>query len=67
LIEGLKDATVRVFPEKYCIRNTDCLLNSPWPFILSDEYEGEWHENYFEMRNITGTVLVSMPRRDIEK
>lgn len=67
LIEGLKDATVRVFPENYCIGNTDCLLNSPWPSILSDEYEGEWHENYFEMRNITGQVLVSMPRRDIEK
>jgi len=61
LLDGLKDATVRFFPETGCEGHTNVLLNTDQRyFILGDAYESTWidspHGRYLEMRGITGVV-----------
>ena len=65
-IEGLKNATLRIFPEKYCGPGMEVMLNPKSPFLYGEEFEGEWVESrkygsYFEIRNASGTVMVTMP------
>lgn len=61
LLDGLKDATVRFFPETGCEGHTNVLLNTDQRyFILGDAHESTWidspHGRYLEMRGITGVV-----------
>ena len=64
---GLKNATVRVFGEAYCEKNMTFTLNGVIDeYTVSDPIEGEYitdeHGTYFEARNVTGSLVVSMPR-----
>lgn len=65
-VAGLKNATVRFFPEAYCRGEIEAVLNSHSDnYFVGDTWEGEYHseEGYFEYRNITGQLVLSMPRR----
>ena len=69
-VRGLKNATVRFFSEEYCKEQGIAVLNTVAPFrVLSDPFEGEviTDENgtYYEVRNVTGTMIFSMPRLGI--
>jgi hypothetical protein len=63
---GLKNATIRFFPEKYCQNNTEAVLNShPDNYFIGDEfckkYVSDEFGNYIEAENITGNLVFSMP------
>lgn len=65
LIGGLDHATVRFFPERYCQGDIKVVLNSQSDnYFVGDPWEGEYHleEGYFEVRNVTGNLVFSMPR-----
>lgn len=66
-IIGLKNATVRLFAENGYGEDIGILLNSNYPFFVGDTFEGEFisdeHGDYYEVRNVTGELLFSMPRR----
>lgn len=66
LVEGLKNATVRIFGEEYCKDNFSVLLNSNMDFhTISESFDGgfvkDGNDIYFEARNVTGRLTVSMP------
>ena len=65
IIDGLNNATVRVFVEKYCVGNAKFVLNEPE--YTGEKFEGKWvsdeHGDYYEIKNITGTLRVSMPMK----
>lgn len=69
LVSGLKNATVRFFGEEYCKEKIYAVLNS-------DPHTDEWYDadifesetihskeygTYYEARNVTGTMVFSMP------
>ena len=67
-IYGLKNATVRFLAQEYCKRNVTAALNSDTDFYeVSDRFEYGYKEingiTFFEARNITGELVVSMPNR----
>lgn len=65
-VSGLKNAVVRFFPESYCKGDIQAVLNSHSDhYFVGDAWEGEYHpeEGYFEYRNITGKLVISMPRK----
>ena len=69
-VRGLKNATVRFFNETYCKDQGIAVLNTKGSMrVYSDPFEGEVLTNeygtYYEVRNITGTIIFSMPRRGI--
>lgn len=67
-INGLKNATVRFLAEQYCKDNIHAVLN-PYPFsdeyTYEDEFESQYVEidgiTFFEAKNVTGKLVVSMP------
>lgn len=63
-VEGLKNAVVRFFPERYCGKKIQVLRNASYPYFVGDPLEGEWKEEgghpYYEMKNVTGTLTLSM-------
>jgi len=64
-LKGLQNATVRIFSEKYCEGNIEILSNADYPYIVGQDFEGEWKNDknglYYEVRNITGNLLLGMP------
>ena len=66
-VEGLQEAVVRFFPEDYCGEDIQVLLNSSYPYFVGDSLEGQWKQEgghrYYEMRNVTGKLTLSMPSR----
>lgn len=65
---GLKNATVRFFAESYCRENIAAVLNSDTDFFCrTDEFESGYCEingmRFFEARNVTGRLVLSMPQR----
>lgn len=66
---GLKNATVRFFAEEYCKDNIKCVVDSHNDeFILSKPFDGRYitdkNGTYYEVRNVSGTVTFSMPRKN---
>lgn len=65
-VSGLENAIVRFFPERYCGQNLNVLLNASFPYFVGEKFEGEYINDefgtYYEVRNVTGTLLFSMPR-----
>lgn len=66
-ISGLKNATVRFIPEKYCEGNLHVVLNSyPDHYFVGDEFDGEYVKGgYYEARNVSGDIVLSMPFKDM--
>ena len=67
-VSGLKNATVRFFAESYCGENIAAVLNSDTDFFCrSDEFESGCREmngmKLFKARNVTGSLVLSMPDR----
>lgn len=60
---GLKNAVLRILPEKGQEETMEVLLNSEYPFVLSEEYSGRWidtpYGRCYEAENLTGTALIS--------
>ncbi len=68
-LSGLHHATVRLFGEQYCADNLTCVLNSqPDFYFVGDPCDGEYvtdgHGTYYEMHDVTGTLVFSMPVRE---
>lgn len=69
-INGLENATVRIFGEKYCEDLFDVKLGeTDEPYRWSTDFGGRFihskeYGTYFEAVNVTGNVLVSMPYKD---
>ena len=61
-VTGLRNATVTVYPEKYCIGDLKVVLNSSYPFVTTDPYDGEWDGNCLRLYRISGTLDILMPR-----
>ena len=69
-IRGLNHATVRLFGELYCKENITCVLNSePDFYFVGDTCEGMYvtdeHGTYYEIHNVTGTLVFSMPKKEV--
>ncbi len=65
-VSGLKNATVRYLAEEYCKDNVNAVLNSDTDFFFrTDEFESGYVEidgiKFFEVRNVTGSIVFSMP------
>lgn len=63
---GLKNATVRFLPEKYCERNITVVVNSHVDYyFVGDEFEGRYvtenNVTYYEVKKVTGSIVFSMP------
>ena len=63
---GLQNATVRFLPEKYCEKNVTAVVNSHVDYyFVGDAFEGryvtEHNITYYEVKNITGSIVFSMP------
>lgn len=68
-LSGLNHATVRLFGEQYCADNLTCVLNSqPDFYFVGDPCEGTYvtdgHGTYYELHDVTGTLVFSMPVRE---
>ena len=67
-VAGLRNAIVRFFPEEYCKEEIQVLSNSAYPYFVGDPVEGQWKaeggHRYYEVRNVTGTLTLSMPARE---
>ena len=69
-VNGLKNATVRFFSEEYCKDQGIAVLNTRGSArVATDPFEGEVitgpYGTYYEVRNVTGSIIFSMPRRGI--
>ncbi|MBO7150264.1 MAG: hypothetical protein J6V82_00780 [Clostridia bacterium] len=65
----IKNATVRFFAEDYCKDNIKCVLDSHIDeYILSKPFDGRYitdkYGTYYEVRNVTGSLTFSMPRKN---
>ena len=65
-VSGLKNATVRFLAEEYCKGNVNAVLNSSADaFFRADEFESGYAEiegvKFFEVKNVTGSLVLSMP------
>ena len=68
-LSGLNHATVRLFGEQYCAGNLTCVLNSqPDFYFVGDPCKGTYvtdgHGTYYELHDVTGTLVFSMPVRE---
>lgn len=67
IVEGLKDATVRFFAPKHCMKNVPAVVNCQARDFkaVGDDFESEYitDENgtYLEARHITGDIIFSIP------
>lgn len=59
---GLKNATVRYFPEEGCFKNTRVLVNPNSHFTLGEEVDSAWEEHCgcrcLVLRDVTGIVSI---------
>lgn len=62
-LSGLKNATVRFFPETYAIGNSEILLNPDPTKYTSEEFEMKWKETYAEIKNVTGEMSFAMYKK----
>ncbi len=65
-ISGLKNATLRFFPESHCTNDIDIKVNAhPVYRQVGDDFDGELitdgNVTYYEIRNVTGNVIIGMP------
>lgn len=65
-VSGLKNATVRFLPEEYCKKNVNAVLNSDVGYYFrTDKFESGYVEidgvKFFEAKNVTGSLVLSMP------
>ncbi len=65
-VSGLKNATVRFFAESYCKSEVEPILNSEQDFyFVGEKFDGDYVTDggvtYYEARNVTGTLVFSMP------
>jgi len=64
-VTGLKNATVRFFPEEYCKNDSTAVLNSFGCCITSEKFEcktvTDENGTYMEVQNVTGTIIFQMP------
>ena len=65
-VRGLENATLRFFPESDCLHDVEAVLNSchdAW--AVSDPFDASWEEKdgcrYYEVRNVTGQITLSLP------
>ncbi|MBE7029836.1 MAG: hypothetical protein E7409_00250 [Ruminococcaceae bacterium] len=68
-VTGLKNATLRLFAENYCKDDFEVVLNTDAvAYIRTQPFEGEIKTKngltYYEVRNVTGTLIFSMPFPD---
>ena len=68
-LSGLNHATVRLFGEQYCADNLTCVLNSQGDFYFVGDpcngtYVTDGHGTYYELHDVTGTLVFSMPVRE---
>ena len=70
-VSGLKNATLRFFGEKYCEDQVNAAWNAIADKYTSEgEFEGEMiyskeFGTYYEVRNVTGRMLFSMPYKNM--
>ncbi|MBO5060765.1 MAG: hypothetical protein J6C82_07620 [Clostridia bacterium] len=64
-VTGLKNATVRFFPEEYCKNDATAVLNWIGYYIRSEKFDFEIITDefgtYLEARNVTGNMAFQMP------
>lgn len=65
----MKIVIVRFFAEDYCKNNISCVLDSHIDeYILSKPFDGRYitdkYGTYYEVRNVTGSLTFSMPRKN---
>lgn len=70
-IEGLVNARVCFYPEKYCEENIEVIQNAGEPYYVGEKPCGEWKSDgsvrYLEVEDVTGTILFSMPSKNQTK
>ena len=64
-----QESPMRLFGEQYCADNLTCVLNSqPDFYFVGDPCEGTYvtdgHGTYYELHDVTGTLVFSMPVRE---
>ena len=61
----MKNATVRFFPESYCMNDAKAVVNSFGCGLNSQKFESgiitDEYGTYMELKNITGNVIFRMP------
>ena len=71
-IDGLKNATLRIFAEDYCrdniyvTLNTKSVDNNTYSDTFDAEYKKFGNETYLEVRNVTGMIMFAFPFPDKE-
>lgn len=63
---GLRNATLRFFPESDCLYDVAAVLNSSHDdWCVGDAFDGSWVEKdgtrFYEVRNVTGQITLSLP------
>lgn len=62
-LTGLKNATVRFFPQRGCEESTEVLLNSQYPYIFGDKMDLEMKDTEWgkviEVIGVTGELMIS--------
>lgn len=71
-VSGLNNATVRFLAEEYCKDHVSAVLNTEGDACyLTDAFESEYVEidgiRFFEVKNVTGRLVLSMPARREQK
>lgn len=68
VVDGLREATVRIFPEDYCKDDMYYgIFDEKNPFFPDDKFVGiklsrKPGEEYCEVENVNGTLLIAMPQ-----
>ncbi len=65
-LSGLESATVRFYAESEYTEGIDIRLNSEFPHVISEKLEARYvreaEGGYYEVEDVSGTLLFSMPR-----
>jgi len=66
-VKGLRNATVRILAENYCKNDFDVRISEWYDNFIGAKPEGEFktvgNDTFFEARNVTGHLIVSMPEK----
>lgn len=66
-LDGLENATVRMYPEQYCKQNAHIILNARDPYYVGDPLTGCWKQEgpfvYYEATGVSGSLMLSFPSR----
>ena len=67
-VKGLRNATVRILAEDYCRDNFKVTFSEWYDILCGTPAEGEFitigNDTFFEARNVTGHLLISMPEKE---